>query len=111
MRSNSARMPATSSMKSASREPMSRCIAAFTVALVVSGPGVKRSGFFILPSSSGILKNVLLLGAVARWDGRASLASQVVSARAIRKVQVGDVADEQPRESPPGDPLQKPNGN
>src|SRR4029077_7028678 len=101
----------TRSTKSASREPMSRCIAAFTAALVVSGPGVKRSGFFISHSSAGIVKSVLSLRAVARWDGQGSPASPVVSSRATRKVRVGDGADEQPRESPLGDPQQKPNGN
>src|SRR5207249_12161734 len=97
--------------KSASREPMSRCIAAFTVALVVSGPGVKRSGSFISHWSSEIAKSVLLLRAVARWDGQASPASPGVSSRATRTVRIGDVSDELPHESHPGDPLQKPNGN
>src|ERR1700678_110523 len=43
MRSNRSRMSRTAAMNSASREPASCSIAAFTVALVVSGPGVNSN--------------------------------------------------------------------
>ena len=42
----------TSEMNSSSRDPKSRNMLCFTVSLVVSGPGVKRSFFWLIGSIS-----------------------------------------------------------